>query len=109
MKKQITILLICIFILSSCFINNKEPRVYLPIGTFESDTFSFNEKNYLYGRIEIKEISKEEYEESLGLNVGVEDVTNKYVHFDLGLYNDQTNEFEYYDIQEFENFTILLS
>ncbi len=95
-------IILSVFILTSCFVKNNKPRVVIPIGIYESDSFKPNEKNYLYGRIEIKEITDEEYEDSNGINVGIEDRTNKCVHFNLGFYNKETNEFEYYDIKDFK-------
>ena len=89
-----------IFILTSCFVKNDKPRVVIPIGIYESKSFSSNEKKYSYGRIEIKEITNEEYENANGTNVCIEDGTNKYIYLNLGFYNEETNEFEYYDIKD---------
>lgn len=91
-----------IFILTSCFVKNNKPRVVIPIGIYESDSFKPNEKNYLYGRIEIKEITEEEYNGADGINVGIEDRTNKCVHLNFRFYNEETSEFEHYDIKDFK-------
>ncbi len=91
-----------IFILTSCFVRNNKPRAEIQIGIFESESFKPNEKNYLYGRTEIKEITDVEYENANGINVGKEDRSNRRFHFNLGFYNGETNEFEYYDIKDFK-------
>lgn len=91
-----------IFILTSCFVKNDKPRVVIPIGIYESKSFSSNEKKYSYGRIEIKEITNEEYENANGINVGKEDRSNRRFHFNLGFYNEETSEFEHYDIKDFK-------
>ncbi len=92
--------ILSVFILTSCFVKNNKPRAEIPIGIFESESFSSNGKNYLYGRIEIKEITDEEYENANGTNVCIEDGTNKHIYLNLGFYNGETNEFEYYDIKD---------